>query len=75
MSDIVAKEQKTARMVLELALRSITFLAHKGLPLRGHSHRDLSVMATFAGAHIFTTRCSPQVAAQKGELDVRYSAK
>lgn len=40
LSDLEARDQKTARTVLELLFRSIKFLGWEGMPLRGHSHRD-----------------------------------
>ena len=40
LSQAIAKDQVTARTVLELAFRSIKFLARQGLPLRGQEHRD-----------------------------------
>lgn len=40
LSDLEARDQKTARTVLELLFRSIKFLGREGMPLRGHSHRD-----------------------------------
>ena len=40
LSDIVEKEQKTARTVSELIFRSKKFLCREGLPLRGHNNRD-----------------------------------
>lgn len=43
-SDLKAKEQNTARTVLELAFRSVKFLPREGLPMRGWSH----VLAAYA---------------------------
>ena len=40
LSEIVEKDQHTARTVLELLFRSIKFLGREGLPLRGHNNRD-----------------------------------
>lgn len=40
LTDLEARDQKTARTMLELLFRSIKFLGREGMPLRGHSHRD-----------------------------------
>ena len=40
LSDLAAREQNTARTVLELLFRTIKFLGREGIPLRGHTHRD-----------------------------------
>ncbi|KAK0153294.1 Zinc finger MYM-type protein 1 [Merluccius polli] len=40
LSDVVAREQNTARVVLQEASKSVRYLARQGLPLRGHDHRD-----------------------------------
>ena len=40
LSDRKAKDQQTARSVLELIFRSIKYLGRQGMPLRGHEHRD-----------------------------------
>ncbi|KAF3837142.1 hypothetical protein F7725_004606 [Dissostichus mawsoni] len=40
LSEIVEKEQTTARTVLELIFRSVRFIGSLGLSLRGHNNRD-----------------------------------
>ena len=40
LSNVAAKQQKTARNVLELLFRSIRFLGRKGIPFRGDTNRD-----------------------------------
>ncbi|QQP51189.1 Zinc finger MYM-type protein 1, partial [Caligus rogercresseyi] len=40
LSDVVAKDQKTARVVLNEAFKSVRYLLRQGLPLRGHDYWD-----------------------------------
>ncbi|KAL2098343.1 hypothetical protein ACEWY4_007550 [Coilia grayii] len=40
LSEVVAKEQNTARVVLEEAFKTARYLVRQGLPHRGHDHRD-----------------------------------
>ena len=39
-SNAAARDQQTARAVLQLLFRSIKYLGRMGMPLRGHEHRD-----------------------------------